>query len=355
MSSTSKTSRSSSACPSPIPIRSRSKSTASTSSWSIAISGCARRASRPSCASAPRSCAQPQEYFDSQRIYPHRSADPHAGRLRRHLNPLPGRLLRRSRVPHPVRPALHRVHRACARQGLQLRPHLPRREIEDPPPSDRVLDDRARSRLLRSRRPDGARRKLHLAHRAERVEESRPRIASHRPRSGKAQDHPAAIPAPALRRSREDAQRGAQEGRTGAAVRVRQRLRLARRNLAQLAIRSPRHGASLSGRGQGLLHGARPEGRELRALRRRARARRLRRSHRRLAARLQLRTAQEPHRTRTSCRSKPSSGISIYAATVRVPHAGFGMGIERLVAWICALDHVRETIPFARTLHRIYP
>ena len=33
-----------------------------------------------------------------------------------------------------------------------------------------------------------------------------------------------------------------------------------------------------------------------------------------------------------------------------VPHAGFGMGIERVVAWICGLDHVRETIPFARTL-----
>ena len=38
-----------------------------------------------------------------------------------------------------------------------------------------------------------------------------------------------------------------------------------------------------------------------------------------------------------------------------VPHAGFGMGIERVVAWICGLEHVRETIPFARTLHRIYP
>ncbi|MDP9038128.1 MAG: asparagine--tRNA ligase [Acidobacteriota bacterium] len=38
-----------------------------------------------------------------------------------------------------------------------------------------------------------------------------------------------------------------------------------------------------------------------------------------------------------------------------VPHSGFGMGIERLVAWICNLDHVRETIPFARTLNRIYP
>jgi asparaginyl-tRNA synthetase len=38
-----------------------------------------------------------------------------------------------------------------------------------------------------------------------------------------------------------------------------------------------------------------------------------------------------------------------------VPHSGFGMGIERMVAWVCGLDHVRETIPFARTLNRIYP
>ncbi len=38
-----------------------------------------------------------------------------------------------------------------------------------------------------------------------------------------------------------------------------------------------------------------------------------------------------------------------------VPHAGFGMGVERCVAWMCGLDHVRETIPFARTLNRIYP
>lgn len=38
-----------------------------------------------------------------------------------------------------------------------------------------------------------------------------------------------------------------------------------------------------------------------------------------------------------------------------VPHCGFGMGIERVVAWVCGLEHVRETIPFARTLNRIYP
>ncbi|HYL94404.1 MAG TPA: asparagine--tRNA ligase [Terriglobales bacterium] len=38
-----------------------------------------------------------------------------------------------------------------------------------------------------------------------------------------------------------------------------------------------------------------------------------------------------------------------------VPHSGFGMGIERAVAWICGLEHVRETIPFPRMLYRMYP
>lgn len=38
-----------------------------------------------------------------------------------------------------------------------------------------------------------------------------------------------------------------------------------------------------------------------------------------------------------------------------VPHSGFGLGIERTVAWLCGLHHVRETIPFARTLDRLYP
>jgi asparaginyl-tRNA synthetase len=38
-----------------------------------------------------------------------------------------------------------------------------------------------------------------------------------------------------------------------------------------------------------------------------------------------------------------------------VPHSGFGMGVERVVAWICGIDHVRETIAFPRMLHRMYP
>jgi asparaginyl-tRNA synthetase len=38
-----------------------------------------------------------------------------------------------------------------------------------------------------------------------------------------------------------------------------------------------------------------------------------------------------------------------------VPHSGFGLGIERTVAWLCGLHHVRETIPFPRLLDRLYP
>ncbi len=38
-----------------------------------------------------------------------------------------------------------------------------------------------------------------------------------------------------------------------------------------------------------------------------------------------------------------------------VPHGGFGMGIERCVAWLCKLEHVRETIPYPRMLYRLYP
>jgi len=38
-----------------------------------------------------------------------------------------------------------------------------------------------------------------------------------------------------------------------------------------------------------------------------------------------------------------------------VPHSGFGMGIERAVAWICGIDHLREAIPYPRQIHRLYP
>jgi len=38
-----------------------------------------------------------------------------------------------------------------------------------------------------------------------------------------------------------------------------------------------------------------------------------------------------------------------------VPHSGFGLGLERTVAWICGAEHIREVIPFPRMLYRVYP
>lgn len=38
-----------------------------------------------------------------------------------------------------------------------------------------------------------------------------------------------------------------------------------------------------------------------------------------------------------------------------VPHAGFGLGVERTVQWIAGIPHIREAIPFPRTLERLYP
>lgn len=54
----------------------------------------------------------------------------------------------------------------------------------------------------------------------------------------------------------------------------------------------------------------------------------------------------------------PPENYAWYVALRRfgsVPHAGFGLGLERTVAWICGLPHVRETIPYARMLNRKYP
>ena len=66
----------------------------------------------------------------------------------------------------------------------------------------------------------------------------------------------------------------------------------------------------------------------------------------------------EPLERRIALHGLPKESFEWYLDLRRygtVPHAGFGMGIERVVAWICGLHHVRETIPFPRTLHRLYP
>jgi asparaginyl-tRNA synthetase len=62
--------------------------------------------------------------------------------------------------------------------------------------------------------------------------------------------------------------------------------------------------------------------------------------------------------TRIGEHGLPAQAFSWYLDLRRygsVPHAGFGMGIERMVAWLCGLHHVRETIPFPRMLERLTP
>ncbi len=57
----------------------------------------------------------------------------------------------------------------------------------------------------------------------------------------------------------------------------------------------------------------------------------------------------------TSCRARRTSGTSTCGSYGTFPHAGFGMGLERFVAWVCGIHHLREAIPYPRTLKRIYP
>ena len=98
--------------------------------------------------------------FRRARLHADRPSHHHSRGLRRHQHAVPRRLLRRAGIPHAVGPALCRSNRDGAGQGLFLWPHVSRGEIEDSPSSHRILDGRARSRLRRTRRRDGARRRL---------------------------------------------------------------------------------------------------------------------------------------------------------------------------------------------------
>ena len=63
-------------------------------------------------------------------------------------------------------------------------------------------------------------------------------------------------------------------------------------------------------------------------------------------------------RERVRAHDLPEEAFSWYLDLRRygsVPHGGFGMGIERVVAWICGLQHVREAVPYPRMLHRLTP
>ena len=170
-----------------------------------------------------------------------------------------------------------------------------------------------------------------------------------------ARSHPAALPAPALRRSRQNAQRGPPEGELEAALRVRQRLRLSRRNLAQPSNSTgPSWSTAIPPPSRPSTWSPIPPTPPLPSAWTCSPPKATAKSS---AARQRV-ASYELLKQRIEQHNLPLEAFQWYLDLRRygsVPHAGFGMGIERLVAWVCGLDHVRETIPFARTLHRIYP
>ena len=85
------------------------------------------------------------------------------------------------------------------------------------------------------------------------------------------------------------------------------------------------------------------------------RARGLRRDHRRLAAHPRPRPAARSASRSTTCRVEAFQWYLDVRKYGTFPHSGFGMGIERCVAWISGVPHLRETIPYPRMLNRIYP
>ena len=104
-----------------------------------------QRAAAGDPARAARNHQRGSRLLQRSRLHPRRHADLHAGRVRGDDDAVSGAVLRGTDgVPDAERPALQRSQRDGARPRVLLRPDVPRREVEDPPPSHRVLDGRAR-------------------------------------------------------------------------------------------------------------------------------------------------------------------------------------------------------------------
>ena len=236
-------------------------------------------------------------------------------------------------------------------QGVLLRPDVPRREVEDAAAPDRVLDGRAGDGVRGPRRRDRAGR------------------GARRRRSSAACSTSGSAELKVLERDTSKLESGARR-RFRASPTTRRRRSCTDKGLpfeyggdlggTDETVLSEQFDRpvcvhALPGGGEGVLHEAGSRAARQGAVRRRARAGRLRRDHRRRPASRRSTICCCSASRSTTCRRKRSSGISTCAATASVPHGGFGMGIERVVAWICGLEHVRETIPYPRMLYRLYP
>ena len=237
-----------------------------------------------------------------------------------------------------------------AGQGVLLWAHVSRRKIEDAPPPDRILDARARGRLRAPGRHDGARRRIGEPHRAIGGAQS-PRANSKRSSATSPSSKPSSRPfraSPTTKPSRFCSSTATR--RSGAMTSA-----ATRKPFFRSQYRPAGDDSSLSRGDQGFLHGARPRsGRSWRwdstCWRRKATAKS---------------SAAASASPATICWSSgcennnlPEEAFQWYLDLRRygsVPHAGFGMGLERVVAWICGTEHIREVIPFPRMIYRVYP
>jgi hypothetical protein len=297
--------------------------------------GSARRSSPPRTPRAPARCSACRRW-----TWPTCRATARASGLQ-------PRLLRQGNLPDRVRPAQRRGLLPGAEQGLHLRPDLPRREQQHHAPPGRVLDDRAGDRLRRPQRrrqpgrglpqvpvPRGAgrARRRHGLHRRAR------RQGRHHP-PGKL--HQRAVRAHRLHRCDHPAAAVRQEvrlpGRMGPGPADRARA-LADRGTR----RPPGRGDELPGAHQGLLHA--PERRRPHRRRDGRAGARHRRDHRRQPARGAPGRARRAH-GQFGLDPAHYGWYRDFRRYGTVPHAGFGLGFERLVVYVCGLANIRDAIP----------
>ena len=239
---------------------------------------------------APRGRQRGARFLQRSGIHPRRHAHFHAGRVRRHDNALPCRLLRRPEsLSDAERTAVRRGQRHGARPRLQLRPGVPRGEIEDAPAPHRVLDGRARDGVRDARRRDRSRRGTRRRGRLTRAREAAARAQGARARHVEARTREGAVPAHLVRRGGEDS------ARQGTALRMGRRSWRHRRDDSVAALRPAGGDSPVSGKREAVLHGIGSPAARARAVRRHARARGHRRDHRRQPAPRELRRAAAAH------------------------------------------------------------
>ena len=291
------------------------------------------------------------------RIHPDRSADPYAGRLRRHHAPCfrsitsTSRHTSRSRASSTSKPRRWRWAR-CIRFGptfraekSKTRRHLTEFWMVEPEVAYAELDDLMElaegfisfivKRCLEKRRADLQTIGRDIA-KLEKIEPPFPRISY--------DDAVTDVAGSATPRALLENE-----------VRMGRRLGLAGRNLHFVAVRQAGDGASLSGEGEGVLHGARSAAAGTGAVRGRPRAGRLRRNHRRLAAHGVVRTAAASAFTNTACRKRLSSGISTCASLAACRTAASAWASNARWRGSAVWSTCARQFRFARMLHRLYP